>query len=1070
MSGGMRIDLLRVHGFGHFTGYELELKPGLNLVYGPNEAGKSTLLAFIRGVLFGWERRGRSEPGYEPEAGAFGGELCLSTAAGPLVVRRVADGRKRTTVTVLSPEGGELPPSRREEALANVSRELFREVFAFSLEELSSFEKLAKEDGVTRALFAAGLRGARRLPEVEKHLEKRAGELFKVSGTKPELNQVFRQLDETRARLEKLKDRPEQYAEERERLAALERKQEETTVLRDSVARELETLSRWEAALGPLAELTRVRAELATLPDLSSFPAQGVARLEELSQRLKEARALQARAEAELAVMGEKLAHLSSDTGVRAREQELRGALGAFTEVAEALRALPGRRAALEVRRREVEHSFRGLGLTVEVAGLLGLELGPAARGSLEVLADSLSKAQMEQREAELTHERARAERARIEGVLVRLQAERAKLPDVTAAAVRQRQTAWGRSNLLRVERDHVAAQEAEHAQRLQALRAQAEPELGLAPGLLPVGVGGVGGVGLGAGRGNHSGVGGGAMALLGAILLVVPMAWGYRRGLKSHRQGVEARKFRQLQREQEEARVRSALDMLRGHRARLEREWEAAAREAGVAPEAPLAELAGLETALAEALRQAERVEHLEREREARDAEHASAAREEQSSALAVGQADARMKGLQTELAMVLEARGFPTDLTPQRALALWRDAAELRQRLVELEAEERGLLADEARCEAVVSKLREEARAAGLPEGSAESLAGRISRALEEQETRETDAKSLRAQRDAGEAERARLRSLKESEERAVAGLLSQGGCDTEEAFRQRARQAELFTVLTEQVRELTLRVESVTSVSEAAAREAILAEGGEQPLKQRLGELRMQAPALVELLKRLHTDAGGAQTQLKMWEGDEQIAALRMEEERLKARAAELATRYARERLALELLGRARRRFEEEQQPRVIQLASEHFATLTQGRYRRVFIPAGDSRALRVSKAGKEWSPEQLSRGTREQLYLAFRLAVIQEFGETKGVLPIIVDDVLVNFDRERTRGALTLLARLSERHQIIAFTCHPWLRESFEAEGAKVLELPSGRGAAEVALGEREGLGAAWAGPA
>ena len=157
-----------------------------------------------------------------------------------------------------------------------------------------------------------------------------------------------------------------------------------------------------------------------------------------------------------------------------------------------------------------------------------------------------------------------------------------------------------------------------------------------------------------------------------------------------------------------------------------------------------------------------------------------------------------------------------------------------------------------------------------------------------------------------------------------------------------------------------------------------------------------------------------------------------------------------------LALALLARARRRFEEEQQPRVIQLASEHFAALTHGRYRRVFLPAGGSRELRVSGARGEKGPEQLSRGTREQLYLAFRLAVIQDFGETRGALPLIVDDILVNFDLGRTRGALELFARLAERHQVIAFTCHAWLRELFEQKGAWVVDVASG-GASGAASG-------------
>ena len=285
MSGPLRIEQLRVRGFGHFTDYALELGPGLNLLYGPNEAGKSTLLAFLRGMLFGFDKRGRTEPGAEAATGAFGGELGLSSAVGPLRVRRMANGRGRPTVAVLSPEGQVLPADRLGEALAHVSRELFCEVFAFSLDELSSFEKLAGEDGVSRALFAAGLRGARRLPEVERHLEKRSGELFKVNGKNPALNQVLKQLEEVRARLDTLKDRPEKYREERERLASLGQRRQELEAQLETVSRELGRLTRLEGALGDLGELGRLRAEWAGLPDLLTFPVGGVARLDELLQR-----------------------------------------------------------------------------------------------------------------------------------------------------------------------------------------------------------------------------------------------------------------------------------------------------------------------------------------------------------------------------------------------------------------------------------------------------------------------------------------------------------------------------------------------------------------------------------------------------------------------------------------------------------------------------------------------------------------------------------------------------------------------------------------------------------------
>ncbi len=1048
MSGALRIDVLKVHGFGHFRGYELELGPGLNLLYGPNEAGKSTLLAFIRGMLFGFERRGRAESRYEPEAGAYGGELYLRSGVGPLVVRRVADRKGKAALRVLGAEGEELPPSRLEEALAHVSRELFGEVFAFGLEELSSFEKLAEEDGVSRALFAAGLRGARRLPEVEKHLEKRAGELFKGSGKNPELNQVLRRLEEVRARREALKDRPEKYLEERERLASLGRQQEETRARQEGLARERGRLSRLETVLGELGEVARLRAELATLPDLSAFPPGGEARLEELLQRLKEARAGQARVEELLSTGGAGLARLSAASAVREREEALRLALGAFTARGGLLRALPGRRAALEARRREVAQALGGLGLKVDAAGLLALELGAAARGTLESLADRLARAEAERREAEVALGRARVECERLEASLARLQAERTRLPDVSAGELRQQQAALNRSRLLRVERDQVAAQRAELQQRLQALRAQAEPEPGAAPTPWLVLLGaGVAVVWVGA-LALHSGAVEGAMALLGALLLVVPLALGYGRSVRSHQQNVEAHAARQQQRAREEARLRSALDTLAGRLLGLERELAAAAGEAGVAPEATGAGLAGAEAALAEALRQAERVEYLGREREAREAEREGVVREAQEAEREERRAGLRVGTLRAELAGLLEARGFPAELPPQRALALWRDAAEQRQRLADVGAEERALAADEAACEAAVSGLLEEARAVGLEAGPVEAVAARVGSALEELKAREAEARALRARMEEWAAERARLVRLRESEEQALAALLARSGGDSEETFRQRARQAERFEALTGRVRELTWRIEAATGQEERAVREAIEEVGGEEGLKERLGQLRMQEPACAEHLKALHTEYGAVRSQLERWEGDEEQAGLRIEEERLRARAAELATRYARDRLALGLLARARRRFEEEQQPRVIQLASEHFEALTGGRYRRVFIPAGGRRELRVGDGGRDWSAEQLSRGTREQLYLGFRLAVIQEFGETRGALPLIVDDILVNFDLERTRSTLRLLTRLSERHQVIAFTCHPWLRECFEAEGARVMELTPG----------------------
>ena len=63
---GMLITKLKMNYFGRFREKVIELQPGINLIYGQNEAGKTTLHTFIKGMLFGIERlRGRGSASKE---------------------------------------------------------------------------------------------------------------------------------------------------------------------------------------------------------------------------------------------------------------------------------------------------------------------------------------------------------------------------------------------------------------------------------------------------------------------------------------------------------------------------------------------------------------------------------------------------------------------------------------------------------------------------------------------------------------------------------------------------------------------------------------------------------------------------------------------------------------------------------------------------------------------------------------------------------------------------------------------------------------------------------------------
>ena len=68
------------------------------------------------------------------------------------------------------------------------------------------------------------------------------------------------------------------------------------------------------------------------------------------------------------------------------------------------------------------------------------------------------------------------------------------------------------------------------------------------------------------------------------------------------------------------------------------------------------------------------------------------------------------------------------------------------------------------------------------------------------------------------------------------------------------------------------------------------------------------------------------------------------------------------------------------------------------------------------------------EGMSDGTRDQLYLALRLATLKFRLETSEPMPFIVDDILINFDDHRSVATLKALAELGTRNQVILFTHH------------------------------------------
>lgn len=208
----------------------------------------------------------------------------------------------------------------------------------------------------------------------------------------------------------------------------------------------------------------------------------------------------------------------------------------------------------------------------------------------------------------------------------------------------------------------------------------------------------------------------------------------------------------------------------------------------------------------------------------------------------------------------------------------------------------------------------------------------------------------------------------------------------------------------------------------------------EGELRELEGRMGEMRSTLEHLEERARL--DDLDGAIAELEM-------------------RKTALGARRDRLWLLSRIVREADRRIRDAHQPATLRTAGRHLARLTGGRYDQ-FVQAGDDgRDFRVRGPGLSGIPgtvpshdlePPLSQGTLEQMYLALRLAMLDEIDGGGVRLPLLLDEVMVNWDEERRNRGLDLLAEVAQERQCFFFTCHRDMAAALEERGARRIVLP------------------------
>ena len=213
----------------------------------------------------------------------------------------------------------------------------------------------------------------------------------------------------------------------------------------------------------------------------------------------------------------------------------------------------------------------------------------------------------------------------------------------------------------------------------------------------------------------------------------------------------------------------------------------------------------------------------------------------------------------------------------------------------------------------------------------------------------------------------------------------------------------------------------------------------------LQQRLQTLDEQRTALSQELGRLEGElqrhTTGSPASEAEQEAREALAAIRP-----------LAEQYARLKLAQGLLRRHLEAYRQKTQDPVLERATALFAQLTNGAFQGIKsdFDEKDRPILKgVRTGGEELEIARLSAGTRDQLFLALRLASLERQLAAAARVPLIVDDILINFDDQRSKATLAVLAEFARQTQVLFFTHHPRLvelaRDAVPSDQLQVLEF-------------------------
>lgn len=311
----MRLKQLILKDFGPFDDRTITFNPGFTILFGRNEAGKSTLLHAVRAAFFGSASRKIGDKNVRTLDGWLNARPTTSVE----VFSELADGSPLSflrTNSTKTPVDGTIAarPIDVDQLgrLLDIDATQFRNIYGFTLEELRAGQQSLTDASVTEVLFGGGLGRLASFRALQKQIDKRAGELFKSRGKNQPVNAQLTAVHETAAQLRDKTVTPQHYDELTTQIADAEAQASELEMRASELTHQLRHLDRLDRVADLVDQRTSVRASqeaLALDPPLAEAHLDSVDRaldrIDEIEPRIEDAERSLKRIEAELAGLTE---------------------------------------------------------------------------------------------------------------------------------------------------------------------------------------------------------------------------------------------------------------------------------------------------------------------------------------------------------------------------------------------------------------------------------------------------------------------------------------------------------------------------------------------------------------------------------------------------------------------------------------------------------------------------------------------------------------------------------------------------------------------------------------------